>query len=242
MTNGTNPDYLSGEKHRAAAIIVGAGQGSRMGTNVPDKIWADLAGVPVILHSIRAFQRAGCIDAIVLVLREERFEHARQLIATEGLSKIVDIRAGGARRQDSVRAGLDALADQDCGVVLIHDGARPLVDGALIQRGVEYGRLYGAAVAAIPVADTIKHVDEFDVVTGTPPRAGLRAVQTPQAFDLDLLIRAHALDASDVTDDAMLIERLGHEVRTFPGSPRNLKITTPEDLVIAAAFLAATTG
>ena len=237
--NSAGPGQLGGEKSRAAAIIVGAGQGSRMGAGVPDKIWADLCGIPVILHAIRAFHRAAAIDAIVLVLRQERIESARRLFEKDGMTKIVAIRAGGARRQDSVRAGLESLTDLNCDVVLIHDGARPLVDDQIIQYGVDFGRLYGAAVAAIPVVDTIKRVDSLEAVVSTPPRDELRAVQTPQAFRVELLNRAHAFDVGDVTDDAMLVEQLGHRVWTFPGSPRNLKITTPEDLVIAAAFLAA---
>ena len=227
---------------QAAAIIVAAGQGTRMGADIPDKIWTELAGVPVILHAIRAFHNTPCIDAIVLVLREERIDRARRIIADEGMTKVVDIRVGGVRRQDSVRAGLDSLQGRGCDVVLIHDGARPLVDAEMIERGVEFGRKHGAAVAAIPVVDTIKQVDSEGGVVGTPRRAELLAVQTPQAFNIDLLLRAYVEGDVDVTDDAMLVERLGHRVWTFPGSRRNLKITTPEDLIIAAAFLAVTSA
>ena len=222
----------------AAAIIVAAGRGMRMGADTPDKVWADLAGIPVILHAIRAFHSAPGIGAIVLVLREERIGHARSMIENEGMSKIVDIRAGGARRQDSVRAGLESLRNYTVDVVLVHDGARPLVDVATIEQSVEFGRMHGAAVAALPVVDTIKRVDAEGMVIGTPTRAELWAVQTPQAFHIDLLRRAHLADDVDVTDDAMLVERLGHRVWTFPGSRRNIKITTPEDLIVAAAYLA----
>ncbi len=237
MTAAPNPHHNGATAH-AAAIIVAAGRGTRMGADIPDKVWADLAGIPVILHAIRAFHSAPSIGAIVLVLREERIEDARSMIEHEHMSKVVDIRAGGARRQDSVRAGLESLRDYTVDVVLIHDGARPLVDVATIERSVEFGRVHGAAVAAVPVVDTIKRVHADGAVIGTPIRAELWAVQTPQAFHIDLLRRAHVGDDVDVTDDAMLVERLGHRVWTFPGSRRNIKITTPEDLIVAAAYLA----
>ena len=205
-----------------------------MGAVVPDKVWADLGGVPVLLHSLRAFERAPSVGAVVLVVREETLDSARRLVEGDGLGKVAAVVVGGERRQDSVLAGLNAVGAAE--VVLVHDAARPLVDRETIERGVELARAHGAAVPALPVRDTIKRVVDGRVVE-TPSRAELWAALTPQCFRLELLRRAHAASADDATDDCVLVERLGHPVVVYPGSHRNIKITVADDLRIAEALL-----
>jgi 2-C-methyl-D-erythritol 4-phosphate cytidylyltransferase len=211
----------------AAAIILAAGRGTRMGAAVPDKVWADLGGVPVIAYSLRAFAAAPSITQIVVVARAETADAAR------ALHPDVSVVIGGDRRRDSVGAGLAAT---DAEIVLIHDAARPLLDLDTIEHGVRLAREHGSALPVIPVRDTIKRVRD-NVVVDSPPRAELYAALTPQCFRADLLRRAHAASSDDATDDCVLVERLGHPVVVYPGSPRNIKITLPDDLEIARALL-----
>lgn len=219
------------------AVIVAAGRAARM--NGTDKIFAPLAGRLLISRTLEPFLRAG-IDRIVLVVADDRVEEARHLAHEAGASTVVEVVAGGDRRRDSVRAGLVALADREW--VLVHDGARPLVTEALIAAAIAAAAETGAAVPALVPVDTIKRVDPEGRVVATPPRAELRAVQTPQAFRRELLIRAHEAATDDATDDSALVERLGVEVRVFPGDPRNIKITHGDDLAIAAALLGERVG
>ena len=149
--------------------------------------------------------------------------------------KPIDVCAGGERRQDSVRLGLERLPE--CEWVIVHDGARPLLDGDMITAGMEAARPTGAAVAAVPVTDTIKMVDADGVVTRTIERDRLWAVQTPQVFRRQLLIDAHRSVTHDVTDDASMTELIGAGVKIFMGSYDNLKVTTPDDLVVARSIL-----
>lgn len=217
------------------AAIVAAGGGERMGGI--DKIFAPLAGKPVLAYAIDAFLRAPPVERIAVVVAAASIGRARDVVRTLAPGVPVDVVAGGERRRDSVRAGIDALPG--CEWLLIHDGARPLVTPALIEAALECARLCGAAVPGVPPSDTIKQVDAEGRVIATPDRASLRAIQTPQAFRRELLARAHeGADAgAGVTDDAMLVELLGAEVRVFAGDPRNIKITRPGDLAIAAALL-----
>jgi 2-C-methyl-D-erythritol 4-phosphate cytidylyltransferase len=143
---------------------------------------------------------------------------------------------GGPRRRDSVRLGLEALGE--CRWVVVHDGARPLVTAALIEAGLAAAAETGAAIAAVPLADTLKDVAEDGLIRRTLDRRNLWAAQTPQVFDYDLLREAHRLAEGDATDDAALVEALGRRVKVFPGSPRNLKVTTAADLALAQALAA----
>lgn len=220
---------------RAGAVLLAAGRGTRMGQAVPDKLWADLAGRPVLAHALGAFERSPAIDVVVLAARVETLEAARRLIDHEGFSKVVAIVLGGDRRRDSVLAGLDALP-LDCDVVLVHDAARPLVDADTIAQGVRLARQHGAALPALPVADTIKRVRD-GLVVDSPPRSELWGAQTPQSFRVELLRRAHAAAEDDATDDGVLVERLGHPVIVYPGARRNMKITVADDLIVAEALL-----
>jgi 2-C-methyl-D-erythritol 4-phosphate cytidylyltransferase len=217
---------------RVGAIIVAAGQSSRMGGG--DKMLAPLAGRPLLLHSVEAFVACGAVEAIVVGASATNRDAVTALVADRpGVSVVT----GGARRRDSVEAGLAALTD--CAYVLVHDGARPFVTTALIEAALAAARETGAALCAQPVTDTVKRADPGGLLRGTVSRAGLWLAQTPQAFRRDLLVRAHAAAAIDATDDAALVEVLGEPVRLVPGSARNIKVTTPEDLAIARALAAA---
>jgi 2-C-methyl-D-erythritol 4-phosphate cytidylyltransferase len=203
----------------------------------PDKTFMPLAGRPLATYSLEALNRCPRVDAVVFVVSPEAMDQGRRLVDQYNWEKVVAVCPGGERRQDSVRNGLAALPDVD--LTLVHDAARPCLDQSIIQRGVDKAAKYGAAVAAVPVKDTIKTADGEGVVTGTLNRANLWAVQTPQVFRAALLQRAHREVHVDVTDDAAMVEALGHEVRLFPGSDENIKVTTPSDIVVAEALLAA---
>ncbi len=205
-----------------------------------DKLWLPLAGRITLARTLDVFHASPLIDAIVVVTNTERMTDTFALRESEHWHKIAAIVPGGTRRQDSVRLGLEALAEHvpTCRWVLIHDAARPFVTPTILNAGMEAVQRSGASIAAVPVKDTIKHV-ENGVITATPDRSLLWAVQTPQIFSFPLISSAHQspLAQEDVTDDATLLERLGHPVTIFPGSYTNIKITTPEDLLFAEAFL-----
>lgn len=216
------------------AIVLAGGSGSRMGAGC-NKVLLELQGVPVIVRSVRAFQ--GLVQGVVLVSREEDISAMRA--AMEAAELPVTIIPGGDTRQASVWNGLCALPD-DCTHVLIHDGARCLVDEDTIRRCMASVEECGTGVAAIPAIDTIKQVDAAEIVTGTPDRGTLRAVQTPQGFTVELIRQAHAAAMQEHflgTDDASLVERLGKSVHLTLGDRRNIKLTTPEDIIMAEAFL-----
>ncbi len=215
------------------AIVVAAGGGRRMGGR--DKIFAELGGIPILAHVIDVLQRCALIDQIVVVLGAGNLERGRRLVRDSGWSKVREICRGGPRRQDSVAEGLKRL--NDCRWVVIHDGARPLITIDLIERGLAVAQENGAAIAAVPVKDTIKVIGADGFVQGTPDRQRLWAAQTPQVFRFDIIEEAYRRARGDVTDDAMLLEGLGHRVKVYMGSYENIKVTTPEDLAIAEAIL-----
>ena len=221
---------------RAGAIIVAAGSSQRM--RGVDKLFAPLAGRPVLAHSIAAFVSHPSIGETVVVTSPANEDATRALVAE--LAPEARVVLGGARRRDSVRAGLEAL--QDCEYVVVHDAARPLVTAALIDAALEGAREVGAALCAVPITDTVKRSEPSGRVSSTVTREGLWLAQTPQAFRTDLLLRAHRTVELDVTDDAALIELLGGPVKLVMGATRNLKITQPEDLALARALLAAAEG
>jgi 2-C-methyl-D-erythritol 4-phosphate cytidylyltransferase len=196
-----------------------------------DKVFAPLGGKPVLSHVLDAFDGCDSIDQVVVVASKANVERCRQLIAEKERSKPIEVCTGGRRRQDSVAAGLAKLGS--CDWVVIHDGARPLVTKGLIERGLEAARETGAAVAAVPVIDTIKVVGNDKIVCQTPPRQNLWAVQTPQVFRLGLISEAYRKAKGEVTDDASLVEALGYKVKLYMGTYDNIKITTNHDLLIA---------
>ena len=225
------------------AVIVGAGRSQRMAGS--DKLWVELPGPdgrerPLLAYAVAAFQRCAAIDSIVLVVAEGAVERARELAQREGFEKLHAVVAGGARRQDSVRAGLDALAG--CSWVAIHDGARPLIAPELIERGIAEARHSGASCCALPVPDTVKEAGEGRAIIRTLNRARLWLAQTPQVFRYDLLVNAHERFEGDATDDAAMIEALGGQVKLYAGSRRNLKVTTQEDLELVKALLTGEPG
>jgi len=214
---------------KVSAIIVAAGESRRMGG--VDKVFAPLGGEPILARVLDTFQKCDMVSQIVVVVNAKSLEPCRRLVAGGGWDKVTDVCLGGRRRQDSVAAGLKWL--RDCDWVIIHDGARPLVTVELIEKGLEAAKETGAAVAAVPVTDTIKVVSDDEIVMGTPPRQNLRAVQTPQVFRFDIIKKAYQQAKGDVTDDASLVETAGYKVKLYTGSYDNIKITTSEDLALA---------
>ena len=216
------------------AIILAGGSGSRMGAD-RNKVMLTLGGEPVVMRSVRAFEKL--VDELIIVARSEDADQLRGWLGEYRIK--ATITNGGATRQDSVWNGLDALP-ADCDRVLIHDAARCLVDGDTIRRVMASVEARGTGVAAIPAVDTIKTADRNGVVTGTPDRSTLWAMQTPQGFDASLIRRAHEQARQDGytgTDDAALVERLGVPVQLVEGNRRNLKLTTPEDMAMAKSLL-----
>lgn len=200
-----------------------------------DKVFADLRGRPVLGWSLLALDRNPDISTIAVCLSAANLDRGKALVSDIGAGKVTGMTTGGRRRQDSVRSGLQTLlsATPRPDFVLVHDGARPFLDDSLIGRGLEAAARHGAAVAAVPVKDTIKLVANDGIVSSTPDRGSLRSIQTPQVFRTNLLVDAHREITADVTDDASMIEAMGQRVVVFEGHPENIKITTPEDLLLA---------
>jgi 2-C-methyl-D-erythritol 4-phosphate cytidylyltransferase len=224
------------------AIIVGAGFGRRIG-GATAKTYLPIAGRPLILRTLDRIFATPAISHVVLVVAASDVEYCRGLLNSEFSSKAraCDLQAGGATRQQSVRCGLERLpATTD--VVTIHDGARPFVSPALIDRCIQAAVLNGAAVVGVPVRDTIKRVSDAGYIQSTPERAGLWEIQTPQSFQRDLIVAAHDLalrEGYEATDDAMVVERMGKPVFVVEGERSNFKITVPEDLRLAEAMIRA---
>jgi 2-C-methyl-D-erythritol 4-phosphate cytidylyltransferase len=200
-----------------------------------DKLLAPLAGRPLLAHTLRAFEACDAIGQVVVVLSDANADAVLPVLRQ--FKKVTRTGRGGARRQDSVRNGLYSLVPFDW--IVVHDGARPLVTPGLISHGIALARDTGAATAAVPVVDTLKAAREDGTIIRTVPREGLWAVQTPQVFRYDLLLAAHERITIDVTDDCAMVEQLGHPVHLYEGSRLNLKVTTPEDLLLADALLRA---
>ena len=216
------------------AVLVAAGSASRMGGI--DKVMAPLGGTPMIVRTARAFQDCEAIKEIVIVTRQDLILPITGLC--QGMDKVKAVVVGGGSRQESVWLGLNALS-KGVELAAVHDGARPLVSGALIDRVVRAAHSYGAAAPAIPVKYTIK-VEQGGMIASTPDRSTLRAVKTPQVFDFDLLrgaLQKAEKDSAAVTDDCSAVERLGMNIRLVEGEERNLKVTTPLDLKIAEMLL-----
>jgi 2-C-methyl-D-erythritol 4-phosphate cytidylyltransferase len=214
------------------AVIVAAGRSSRMGGI--DKLLLPLGGRPLLAHSLATIANHPAVDRVAIVCSEGNLDEAAPLATAEASSAVVVL--GGARRRDSVRAGVEALPGIDH--VVIHDGARPFVTPPMIDSVLAGARLTGAALCAIPMPDTVKRANLSGLVRSTVSREGLWLAQTPQAFQVDLLLRAHQASDIDATDDASLVELLGEPVRIVLGSAHNLKITLPEDLALGEALYA----
>ena len=216
------------------AVIVAAGSASRMGGI--DKVMAPLGGEPMILRTVRAFEDCEAVKEIVIVTREDLMGPIAELCS--GFTKIRSIVQGGSSRQESVKLGLLAFS-KEVRLAAVHDGARPLVSGELIDKVIRAAHSYGAAAPAIPVKDTIK-IFEGGFIAATPDRSTLRAVQTPQVMDRDLLLGAlekAEQEGTALTDDCSAVEHIGMRVRLVEGEERNLKVTTPLDLKIDELLL-----
>ena len=221
------------------AVIVAAGKGERIGTLLP-KPFLSLAGIPLLIHTLRSLTRSALITKVVLVIAPEWETLGRDLLGAHGPFPVPTcIVHGGPERQDSVRCGLAAL-DSACEIVVIHDAVRPFITAEIIDRSVAVAAEVGGALVAIPARDTIKRVDQHGAVLETVPRQSLWLAQTPQTFRVQLIREAHARALAEgvvATDDAMLVERIGGRVKVVLGDPLNFKITTPEDLRLAEAIL-----
>ena len=221
-----------------SVVIVSAGKGSRMKANI-NKQFLKIRDKEVIAHTIDKFYNNKNIKEIIIVIREDEKEFFDENIIKKYRYKNIKIAFGGKERQDSVYNGLKEV-DENCEIVLIHDGARPFVSNEIIEKSIENAKKYNSAIVGVPVKDTIKIVNEDNDVVNTPNRSRLWSIQTPQVFDYSLIMKAHEKAKNDKyygTDDSMLMEYLGYNVRVVEGSYNNIKITTPEDLKIAEEIL-----
>ncbi|MGI6007939.1 MAG: 2-C-methyl-D-erythritol 4-phosphate cytidylyltransferase [Ruminococcus sp.] len=227
-------------KEKCTAIVLAAGSGKRMGTRV-QKQFLDIGGKPVLYYSLKCFQDSAIIDEVILVTGEKEIEYCQaNIVQKYNFTKIRKVVAGGEERYDSVYEGLKNC--ENCKYVFIHDGARPFVDEEMLQRALETVKTCGACVAAVPSKDTVKIVDEDEVIADTPDRSKVWIVQTPQVFDYALVRRAYdkmmKCAHSQVTDDAMAVELMEHwPVKVTKGSYYNFKITTPEDMLLAEVYV-----
>ena len=225
------------------AVIPAAGAGKRLGLGI-NKAFAIINSVPLLVHCLTMLSRTKLITRAIVVLAPDEVEEGRELLTSYQAKHFADLPfvvvAGGKERQDSVANALAAITESE-GYVAVHDGARPFAGKEVFARTLDAAKKHGAAIAAVPVKDTIKVVNEAGEVTATPVRSTLHAVQTPQIFEVNLLKKAYANLAqhpAQVTDDASVVELLGHKVVVALGHYENIKITTPEDLLFAENLLA----
>ncbi len=236
MSASVAPDVPS--PHGALSIIlVAAGRSSRM--EGVDKLFLSIDGRPVLWHSLAVFEECELVNTVIVVTHPSRILEFRDSISNSGFSKPCQIVAGGARRQDSVRKGIEELRriNDEATFIAVHDAARPFIDAAMLTRGVFAARRVGAVIPVVPLKDTIKQVAN-GLVIDTPQRDQLFSVQTPQVFRSEILHAAHETVDEDVTDDASMVEIAGGLVGTFEGSNKNIKITTQSDIPIAHAIAA----
>lgn len=223
---------------RVCAIIVAAGKGTRMGTKV-HKQFLNLKDKPILYYTLIAFERCALVDSIVLVTEEMEISYCEtEIVKKYNINKVSAIVSGGAERQNSVYNGLKAA--EGCEIVLIHDGARPFVDEKIIADGIKYAEKFGSATCGVRPKDTIKIIGEDSFARETLNRDKLFAVQTPQCFKYELILNCHERAMKDnikVTDDASIVEYSGSRVYLYEGNYNNIKITTPEDLIIGEKLL-----
>lgn len=219
-------------------LVVAGGKSERMGPDV-DKAFLSLGSRPVVIYSLLAFEKCAEIDEVVLVVRKERLESARCAAQMFGCKKVARIVAGGNQRQQSVAKGLAAVSE-NVEIVAVHDGARPCVTPALITETIKSARHFGSGVAAIKITDTVKSSEKGMVINQTIDRAKLWRAQTPQTFRKDLLLQAFEFVEKKkikITDEASAVELVCNDVRIVNSITSNIKITTPDDLVLAAALM-----
>jgi len=229
---------------RIVAVVPAGGTGKRMGASAP-KQFLMLGGVPMMLHSLRVLEQAPSVTEVVLVVpKQERARALTEVVERHGLKKVLKVVPGGATRQESVHHGLNEV-DEDVEIVVVHDAVRPFVTEDLIERSIEAARKHGGAIVAVPMKDTPKQVGADRLIQRTLDRTEFWLAQTPQTFRRALIVEAYRkAEVAHVhgTDDAALVERLGHKVAIVEGSWENIKITTPGDMIVAEAILAARKG
>ncbi|EJP6474120.1 2-C-methyl-D-erythritol 4-phosphate cytidylyltransferase [Clostridium botulinum] len=221
-----------------SVIIVAAGKGKRMNSNI-SKQFLKIKNKPILYYTLNKFSNHKAIDEIVLVTLEDKIEVCKDIIKKYNIDKISKIVSGGRERQDSVYNGLKAVS-KDCDVVLIHDAARPFVTSNIIDDGIKYAKQYGAAACGVTPKDTIKIKDKKGFSIDTPNREDLFIVQTPQCFSYNVILDCHEnlkRHNKKVTDDTMVLEIYGKSVYLYEGSYSNIKITTPEDLILGEQIL-----
>jgi 2-C-methyl-D-erythritol 4-phosphate cytidylyltransferase len=217
------------------AVVVAAGKGLRLKSRV-SKSLIKIGSRPLIIYSLALLSKHSCIKDIIVVANRQNLEAIRRLIKQYRLKKIKDVVLGGRLRQDSVFNGLKAIGSKTQ-LILIHDSGRPFIDAKTVSAVIKSAKRYGAAIVGVPVKATIKEVTSEFAVKETLNRDNLWEIQTPQVFKKDLILRAHRkFGNTNVTDDAMLVEKLGSKVKVVLGTYENIKITTPEDLAIARAI------
>ena len=225
----------------ATAIIVAAGEGRRVGAGI-SKVYLPIGGRAVLLRTLDQFFRTKRVNNVIVVIARQDLAHCRSLLGSDPQTREQSwiLQTGGSSRQESVSRGLEKVSS-DCDLVVIHDGARPFISSELIDRVIEEARARKAVVVGVPVRDTIKVISEDRQILSTPARDCLWEIQTPQAFERSLILKAHQVaqrNDQDATDDATLVERLGKPVYLIDGERTNIKITLPEDLLFAEALVA----
>lgn len=219
------------------AIILAGGKGLRMGSDIP-KQFLPVGGLPVLMHTIRRFREYDASLLIILVLPKAQQDYWKRLCEKYQFDIDYAVADGGATRFHSIKNGLQLIPDEEQGVVAVHDGVRPFPAVGVIRDCFEAARQTGAAIPVIPVVETIRHLENKVQSSKTVPRDEYRLVQTPQAFDIQLHKRAYAQEYNDgFTDDASVVESLGHPITLVNGNRENIKITTPFDLTIAEALI-----
>ncbi|WP_133016766.1 2-C-methyl-D-erythritol 4-phosphate cytidylyltransferase [Clostridium cuniculi] len=222
-----------------SAIILAGGKGKRMNSSI-SKQFIEIKGKPIIYYTIKKFNDNKKIDNIVVVLSQEEIEYFKENILKKYDLKVDKIVIGGAERQDSVYNGLKSLENTETDIVLIHDGARPFISDRIIEDGIKYASIYGACAPGVMPKDTIKIKEKNNFSIDTPNRESLVAIQTPQVFKFREILECHEkvkMDKVVVTDDTMVVERYGTKVYLYDGEYTNIKVTTPEDLILGEKLI-----
>ena len=222
-----------------SAIILAGGKGKRMNSSI-SKQFIEIKGKPIIYYTIKKFNDNKKIDNIIVVLSQEEIEYFKENILKKYDLKVDKIVVGGAERQDSVYNGLKSLENSETDIVLIHDGARPFISDRIIDEGIKYAAIYGACAPGVMPKDTIKIKDENNFSINTPNRETLVSIQTPQVFKFSEILEWHKkvqIDKLVVTDDTMVAEKYGNKVYLYDGEYTNIKVTTPEDLILGEKLI-----
>lgn len=222
-----------------SAIILAGGKGKRMGSAI-SKQFIDIKGKPIIYYTLKKFSENKKIDNIIVVLPEYEVKYFKENILKKYELRINKIVIGGKERQDSVYNALKSLKNSSTDIVLIHDGARPFISERIINEGIKFAEIYGAAAPGVMPKDTIKVKNEKNFSIDTPNRANLVSIQTPQVFKFDEILECHEkirYNGEKVTDDTMVVEKYGYSVYLYDGEYTNIKVTTPEDLILAERLI-----